>query len=68
MGRGEIPLPSPSKTEAGRKAGPQVIGAGELSLPLPSGSTPETGPYTSPREHARAGPEGIGVKEQIFKK
>lgn len=35
-GRGEIPPPSPSKPEAGRKASPQVIGAGELPVPSPA--------------------------------
>ncbi|KAL6086299.1 hypothetical protein STEG23_033418 [Scotinomys teguina] len=46
--------------KAGGRAGPEVIRAGELSLPF-SGSTLESGPYTLQGLHSRADPEDVDV-------
>lgn len=54
--------PCPSMPEAGGGAGLEVLGVGELSLPLISCSTQKNGPYAILGQHSRTGP---GVGEEI---
>lgn len=51
---------STSPPAAVRRAGPRVMRAGELALPLTSCNTQESGPYTLPEQHSRSGPVGRG--------
>lgn len=50
-------------SEAAGTAGPEVIRRGELALLLINCSTQESGIYTSPGKHSRAGPKDVGVGE-----
>lgn len=56
-----FPLLYLSIPEAGRRAGSEVLGAGELALARISCSIGESGPYSTLGEHSRADLEGIGV-------
>lgn len=62
-GGGEMPSPtaSPHLWQVGDD--PEVIRVVEVSLPLTSHSTRESGPYTSAGHHSRPGPKGVGMGE-----
>lgn len=47
--------PPPLSPTAGRRAGPEVIRAGELALPITCCSTWKSRPYSSPGQYSRAG-------------
>lgn len=53
------PMPRPSTPEAGERACPGVIKAGEQYLMLISCSARKSGLCTVPGQHSRTGPEGI---------
>ena len=59
--------PPPPMPEAGGITDPEVISADELSLSLTSSSARGSGPYTTSRQHRKAGPEGVGVGDQTLR-
>lgn len=63
-----LPMHRPTTPEAGERACPGVIKAGQQYLTPISCSARKSGLFTVPGQHSRTGPEGIGVGELILLK